>query len=370
MLRAKLGSPKPVKASLGSPEPVKASVGLREGIPSGWGVWGAAEEYTPLIKVSHEGSSYVCIKACVGVDPALDVGEGVEGECWLLIAKRGAAFTYDMFTEQQLAALKGRPFTYEDFTPAQLEALRGPAGETITDISRTSGTGAPGTVDTYTVTTSTGRTWPLYLYNGKDGKGAGDMTAEVYDPQGKAQDIFNYVDEKLKDVDFDVTADEVTFSDGQTFQQKYDSGDLTGPQGPAGANGQPGEQGPAGYDGHTPVKGTDYWTDTDKQEIIEDLKDEGIGGATVLTAIIGTSWTDNDDGTKSQTVSMAGVTADNNAQVDTYYNDGEYADYVEAQNQFLEFITNGFAKTVAGGITFTIFGEANTVSIPIIVEVV
>ena len=81
----------------------------------------------------------------------------------------GADFTYDDFTEEQLAALKGRPFTYEDFTPAQLEALRGPAGETITDISRTSGTGAPGTVDTYTVTTSTGRTWPLYMYNGKDG---------------------------------------------------------------------------------------------------------------------------------------------------------------------------------------------------------
>ena len=32
-----------------------------------------------------------------------------------------------------------------------------------------------------------------------------------------------------------------------------------GPQGP---------QGPAGKDGHTPVKGTDYWTESDKQEII------------------------------------------------------------------------------------------------------
>lgn len=36
----------------------------------------------------------------------------------------------------------------------------------------------------------------------------------------------------------------------------------TGPQGPAGKDGQ---TGPAGY---TPIKGTDYWTDTDKQEII------------------------------------------------------------------------------------------------------
>ena len=93
------------------------------------------------------------------------------------------------------------------------------------------------------------------------------------------------------------------------------------------------------------------------------------GGRTIL-ATIGTAWTENDDGTKSQTVSMSGVTADNTAQVDTYYNGGEYADFVEAQNQFLEFITNGYAETVAGGIKFTIFGDANTVSIPIIVEVV
>ena len=40
-----------------------------------------------------------------------------------------------------------------------------------------------------------------------------------------------YVDEKLKDADFDVTADEVTFADGETFQQKYDNGELTGKSG-------------------------------------------------------------------------------------------------------------------------------------------
>ena len=32
------------------------------------------------------------------------------------------------------------------------------------------------------------------------------------------------------------------------------------------SQGPQGEQGPAGY---TPVKGTDYWTDADKQEIID-----------------------------------------------------------------------------------------------------
>lgn len=71
-----------------------------------------------------------------------------------------------------------------------------------------------------------------------------------------------YVDEALENLDLNVTADEVTFADGQTFQQKYDSGELTGP---AGADGQP------GADGYTPQKGTDYWTTADKQEMVNDV---------------------------------------------------------------------------------------------------
>ena len=46
--------------------------------------------------------------------------------------------------------------------------------------------------------------------------------------------------------------------------------------GPAGQDGQPGERGetgeagPAGKDGHTPIRGTDYWTDDDKTEILSE----------------------------------------------------------------------------------------------------
>lgn len=39
----------------------------------------------------------------------------------------------------------------------------------------------------------------------------------------------------------------------------------TGPAGPAGANGAPGK------DGKTPVKGTDYFTATDKAELVNDV---------------------------------------------------------------------------------------------------
>ena len=47
-----------------------------------------------------------------------------------------------------------------------------------------------------------------------------------------------------------VSADNVFFSDGENFQQKYDEGELTGP---------------AGY---TPVRGTDYWTTEDQNDIV------------------------------------------------------------------------------------------------------
>lgn len=42
------------------------------------------------------------------------------------------------------------------------------------------------------------------------------------------------------------TADDIAFDDGETFQQKYDAGELTGPQGPQGNPGAAGETGPAG----------------------------------------------------------------------------------------------------------------------------
>ena len=58
--------------------------------------------------------------------------------------------------------------------------------------------------------------------------------------------------------------------------QKGDKGDIgpTGPQGPQGVQGEQGPQGatgpqgPAGSNGYTPVKGTDYFTESDKTELV------------------------------------------------------------------------------------------------------
>ena len=92
------------------------------------------------------------------------------------------------------------------------------------------------------------------------------------------------------------------------------------------------------------------------------------------TATIGTTWVEDENtGVKTQTVAIAGVKATNTATVDHAYTGAgtsdDYAAFVEAENQYLNCITNGYAETYNGGIKFTIFGDANTVSIPIVAEV-
>ena len=90
-----------------------------------------------------------------------------------------------------------------------LQGIQGETGETgngIASIALKSGSHAPGTTDTYEITFTDGTTFDFFVYNGANGTGAGDMTQAVYDPQGKAQDIFAYADAKSnKAVAFTVT---------------------------------------------------------------------------------------------------------------------------------------------------------------------
>ena len=68
------------------------------------------------------------------------------------------------------------------------------------------------------------------------------------------------IDEAVRQVtNKDLPADGVKFTDGQTFQQKYNAGQLTDPAGAPGA------------DGYTPEKGVDYYTDADKQEMVQSV---------------------------------------------------------------------------------------------------
>ena len=50
-----------------------------------------------------------------------------------------------------------------------------------------------------------------------------------------------------------------------------------------GEKGEPGEKGDPGEPGYTPVKGTDYWTEADKAEIVEDVLAAGSGAAASYT---------------------------------------------------------------------------------------
>ena len=112
----------------------------------------------------------------------------------------------------------------------------------------------------------------------------------------------------------------------------------------------------------------------DGKVLPEQLPEIDSASLATYTAMIGTVWEEDEEtGAKYQIVSVPEMTADSTAKVDTVNthtrNTEGYALYVEEQNQFLEFITNGDAETVNGGIKFYIYGEPNTVEIPIVIEV-
>lgn len=64
-----------------------------------------------------------------------------------------------------------------------------------------------------------------------------------------------------------------TLTDGSTYQFEVRNGQRgeKGLQGEKGETGATGAQGPAGDDGYTPVRGTDYWTAADQEQIISDV---------------------------------------------------------------------------------------------------
>lgn len=267
----------------------------------------------------------------------------------------------------------GAPFTYDMFTDEQLAALTGPAGKdgnSIKSITRTSGTGAPGTTDTYTVTLTDGSTTTFYVYNGADGEGAGDMTAVVYDPQGKKTDFFKYVDDAVGNIDVDVTADEVTFADGETFQQKYDSGELTGPAGAAGKDG-------ATFTPSVDAGGNLSWSNNGGMSnpatvnIKGPAGPAGPAGANTIASrhsvtLTTGGWSAGSGYAYTQTVSLGGVTADTDFDVDVNLSGTD----AEADALILEaFVLVTFADSVSGGIKFACPSEKPGVNIPINIRI-
>ena len=58
-------------------------------------------------------------------------------------------------------------------------------------------------------------------------------------------------------------ANDIAFDDGDTFQDKLNSGSLKGQDGVIGKDGAPGKDGIDGKDGYTPIKGVDYFDGKD-----------------------------------------------------------------------------------------------------------
>lgn len=90
----------------------------------------------------------------------------------------------------------------------------GEDGASIETITRTAGTGAAGSDDTYTIALTDGRTSTFQVHNGTDGTGAGDMTTSVYDPQRKNTDIFAYVDNVSSSI---TTGDTTTLNSAKAY---------------------------------------------------------------------------------------------------------------------------------------------------------
>ncbi len=65
-----------------------------------------------------------------------------------------------------------------------VQGATGETGRGVSTIERTAGTGAAGTIDTYTITYSDSATSTFPVYNGADGEGIGDMLTSVYDTDG------------------------------------------------------------------------------------------------------------------------------------------------------------------------------------------
>lgn len=111
----------------------------------------------------------------------------------------------------------------------------------------------------------------------------------------------------------------------------------------------------------------------DGEDITDKVK-ELMGGGTFYTATIGTTWSeDSTTGAKYQEVAISGIKSTDGAQIDHVFTgsdtSNDYAAFVEAENQYLTYITNGYAETIDGAIKFVIFGDAPTVEIPIVVKV-
>lgn len=216
--------------------------------------------------------------------------------------------------EAWLESLKGDPFTYEDFTPEQLQALvpkKGVDYWTPEEIGEAAGIAADAAAAAVMQSTADNARQAEEAANAakrdaERAEGAKDavenlgVSATAGEPGGEASVV------KTVNADGTVTL-QFTLPRGQQGPQGPEGPEgERGPRGhvgPEGPEGPEGPQGPRGYngtngkdglDGYTPVRGVDYWTPTDRSEIVAQVLaalpngddteyPEGVGGANTFT---------------------------------------------------------------------------------------
>lgn len=132
------------------------------------------------------------------------------------------------------------------------------------------------------LTASERRAW-----NGKEDAGVASSLVTAHNSDVSAHaDIRASVDDKISQADLQSGIDTALAqakASGEFNGEKGDKGDkgdkgetgaqgiqgIQGVKGDKGDKGETGEKGDKGDEGHTPVKGTDYWTDADKNDIID-----------------------------------------------------------------------------------------------------
>lgn len=175
------------------------------------------------------------------------------------------------------------------------------------------------------------------------------------------------IDEAVRQVtNKDLPADGVKFSDGQTFQQKYDAGQLTGPAGQDGKAGAQGEPGTPGRDGTTGpagrgITGVSYSSSTNKWTIsYSDGSSEQITGPAIPTKLSELS-EDTTHRTVTDTEISGWNTAKSQAAAAMPKSGGTFNGTIKAGSSYQSYSTSLLrnSKLVSSDTTPSVNGEIN-----------
>lgn len=204
---------------------------------------------------------------------------------------------------------------------------------------------------------------------GKDGKDSVGIASVVQTTTSTADNGENIITVTLTDG----SSNRFSVRNGSkgSAGEKGETG-AVGPRGPAGADGKDGSPGKNGVDGkdgsdgYTPVRGVDYWTAADKQEIINEVSAATGGGGSCTVLLPASGWAEQTDGSYAQTASVSGVTIKNRAIADIDMSAATKSTYAALEEAWF-FV--GRVYTVANGITFVCYDGTPEIDISVNVEV-